>query len=217
MTSRRYEQRLRAETAEETRRRILDAVYERLRAAPTERLSLDQVAQSARVARSTIYLIFGSRGGVFAAVASDLLDRGGFDRVVKAVSHPDPRETIRLGLLASCEVFAKSRDIYRVLLSSAMLDPDATAGATQRSEKERAAGMKALATRLGEQGQLRADVSIDEAAHVLWLMTGFDAFDSLYTGRGLPVEEVARLLTATAERTLCRPRRGSGRTAGGRA
>ena len=35
MAKRRYEQRLRAEAAEETRRRILDAVYERLREAPS--------------------------------------------------------------------------------------------------------------------------------------------------------------------------------------
>jgi hypothetical protein len=38
----------------------------------------------------------------------------------------------------------------------------------------------------------------------LWLITSFDAFDLLYTGRGLPVDEVGRLLVATAERAVCR-------------
>jgi len=37
---RKYEQRRRAEAAEETRRRILDAVYEQLRAAPAEPISI---------------------------------------------------------------------------------------------------------------------------------------------------------------------------------
>jgi hypothetical protein len=45
---------------------------------------------------------------------------------------------------------------------------------------------------------------VDDAAHTLWLITSFDAFDLLYTGRGLPVDEVARLLIATAERAVCR-------------
>jgi hypothetical protein len=51
---------------------------------------------------------------------------------------------------------------------------------------------------------LRPDITEHEAADVLWLLTSFDSFDLLYTGRGLPVDEVARRLTATAERSLCR-------------
>ena len=63
MAQRKYEQRLRAEQAEETRRRILDAVYERLRQAPAEPIALDEVARRAQVARSTIYLVFGRAPG----------------------------------------------------------------------------------------------------------------------------------------------------------
>jgi AcrR family transcriptional regulator len=204
MTTRRYEQRLRAEAADETRRRILDAVYERLREAPSQPVSVEQVARAARVARSTVYLIFGSRAGLFDAVAQDLLQRGGFERVTTAVAHPDAREHLRLGLRASVEVFAVDRDIHRVLLSTAALDPEATAGAVRRSEARRAGGMAYLARRLAEQDLLRPDVSVNDAAHILWLITSFDAFDLLYTGRGLPVEEVARVLVATAERAVCR-------------
>jgi AcrR family transcriptional regulator len=204
MATRRYEQRLRAEAAEETRRRILDAVYERLREAPAQPVSVDQVARAARVARSTVYLIFGSRAGLFDAVAADLLQRGGFERVLTAVAHSDAREHLRGGIRAGVEVFAASRDVHRVLFSMAMLDPEATGGAVQRSEARRAGGMAYLAQRLAEQDLLRPDLTVDEAAHTLWLATSFDAFDLLYTGRSLPVDEVARVLVATAERAVCR-------------
>jgi hypothetical protein len=40
------------------------------------------------------------------------------------------------------------------------------------------------------------------------VITSFDAFDLLYTGRNLPVDEIARLLVATAEHAVCRPPRG---------
>jgi len=63
--------------------------------------------------------------------------------------------------------------------------------------------MQYLAGRLGEQGLLRADVTVDEAADVLWMLASFASFDALYTGRGMSADEVARVLTATAERTLC--------------
>ena len=41
VATRRYEQRLRAQAAEETRRRVLDAVYEGLREAPARPVSVD--------------------------------------------------------------------------------------------------------------------------------------------------------------------------------
>ena len=59
MATRKYEQRLRAEAAEETRRSILDAVYDRLRRAPSTPVSVEQVARTAGVSRSTVYLVYG--------------------------------------------------------------------------------------------------------------------------------------------------------------
>jgi AcrR family transcriptional regulator len=202
MATRRYEQRQRAEAAEQTRRRILDAVYERLRAAPTEPVALDGVARTAGVARSTIYLVFGSRAGLFDAVAADLLERGDFDSVIKAVADPDAREHLRGGIRGGMRAFAVDRDVYRVLFSTAPLDPEATGGAMQRMEDRRAGGMAYLAQRLADQGLLRSDVSVERAADLLWVLTSFDSFDLLYTGRGLPVDELADVLIDTAERTL---------------
>ncbi|SNQ47256.1 TetR family transcriptional regulator [Frankia canadensis] len=204
MATRRYEQRLRAESAAQTRQRILDAVYGRLRAAPTRPVSVEEVAREARVARSTVYLVFGSRAGLFDAVAQDLLDRGGFERVVAAVAHPDAREHLRLGIRAGAETFAVDRDVHRALISFSALDPDATGGAVHRGEQRRAGGMAYLASRLAEQDLLRPDVSAADAAHILYLITSFDAFDQLYTGRGLPVDDVARILATTAENAVCR-------------
>jgi hypothetical protein len=103
------------------------------------------------------------------------------------------------------QVFAVHRDVYRVLFSTAMLDPDATAGTVQRMEQRRAGGMAHLAQRLAEQHVLRPDVTVEQAAHLLWLLTSFDSFDLLYTGRGLPTDEVAEVLITTAERSLVVP------------
>jgi AcrR family transcriptional regulator len=204
MATRKYEQRLRAETAEETRRRILDAVYQRLREAPTQHVSVEQIARMARVARSTVYLIFGSRAGLFDAIVDDLLQRGEFDRVITAVAHPDAREHLRQGVRAGAEVFAVDRDVNRVLFSMAMIDPESAGGAMQRMEERRSGGMAYLARRLAEQNVLRPDVTEADAAHILYLITSFDAFDLFYTGRGLSVAEVARLLVDMADRAVCR-------------
>jgi len=204
MATRTYQQRLRAESAEETKRRILDAVAQRLRDDPTEPVSLDQVAQTAKVARSTIYLVFGSRAGLFDAFTEDLWARTGLPALTRAVAHPDAREHLRGGIAAASRMYAADRDIYRVLFSMARLDPDSVGGAVDKMERERTGGMVHLARRFDEAGALQEDVTVDQAADILWMLCSFESFDALYTGRGLPLDEAIGLVTTTAERTLLR-------------
>jgi hypothetical protein len=85
-----------------------------------------------------------------------------------------------------------------------LLDPDAVGGAIHRMEENRARGMAYLAQRLADQGMLRPDVTVTEAADILWVLTSFDAIDLLYTGRGLSTDQVAQRLVTMAQRTLCR-------------
>lgn len=209
MTTRKYEQRLRAESAEETRRRILDAVCQRLCSAPAEPVSIDEIARMARVSRSTVYLVFGSRAGLFCALGADLLERGGFASMLAASSHPDAREALRGGIRGVAGMYAAHRDVLRALNSMAQLDADAVGGAVQKMDEGRAGGMAAQAQRLAEQEILRADVTVDAATDLLCLLTSFDSFDLLHTGRGLPAAGVAELLIAAAERSLCQPFRGA--------
>lgn len=203
--ARKYEQQLRAETAEETRRRILDAVARRLRDAPTEPLSLDQVAKLARVARSTIYLIFGSRAGLFDAFTDDLADRTGLAGLTEAVANPDARRHLREGIAAGLRMFAEDLVVYRVLFSMNHLDPASVGGAVERMEKRRAGGMKYLARRLAEDSVLRDDVTLEQAADVLWVLCSFETFDALYTDRDKSLDETIQLIAWTAEQSLCRP------------
>ena len=99
-------------------------------------------------------------------------------------------------------MLAANRDIYRALRSMAQLDEQAVGGAVRRMEEERAAGMARLAGRLAEQGVLRDGVSVDDAEQVLWVLTSFESFDSLYTGRGMSTDRAVELLIDTAERAL---------------
>jgi len=200
--SRRYSQSVRAAAAEETRRRILDAARERLRTFPGERISVDRVAQEAGVARSTVYLIFGSKAGLFEALGHDLLQRAGFDKVVAAVQLPDARDALRTAFAASALMYAVDRDVARAIYSMYALDPDSVRGVFEVVEHGRGEGQRRLARRLHDQGHLRDDVGVDEAADVLWLLTSYDAFDQLYSGRSLPAELVGERLYGLAVRGL---------------
>lgn len=204
MTTRPYRQTLRAEGAAETRRRILDAVAQRLREAPAEPVSLDKVATIARVSRSTIYVVFGSRPGLFEAFTADLWERTGLANLTEAVAAPTAREHLRGALLAASRMLAGDLDTYRVLFAMDRLDPDSVGGAVATKEESRRGGMEYLAKRLHDEGDLRDDVTVGQAVDLLWMLCSFEAFDHLHTGRGLTVDEAAEVLATTAERALCR-------------
>lgn len=204
MTTRPYRQALRAESAEQTRRRILEALYDLLGRSPATPASIDRVAQRAGVARSTVYLVFGSRAGLYDALGTEVLGQAGLDRLTDAVARPDAREHLRGGLAAGCAWYDEHRDVMRALFSSAALDPEAVGGYVQRWEQRRAGGMDHLARRLADQGVLRPDLTPEDAAHELWVLASFDTFDLLRTGRGLPLDGAVRVLVRMAEASLCR-------------
>ena len=202
MATRPYEQRERAEEAQRTRMRIIEAVFTRLREAPAEPVAIDRIARMAGVARSTVYAIFGSRSGLFDAVGRELAERSGYQRLVDAKHQTDARDHMRAGIRAACEMMVANREIYRALRSMAQLDEQAVGGVVRRMDEERAGGMARVAGRLAEQGVLRDGLSAEDAEHVLWVLTSFESFDALYTGRGMSTDRAVALLIDTAERAL---------------
>jgi AcrR family transcriptional regulator len=152
------------------------------------------------VARSTVYAIFGSRAGLFDAVGRELADRSGYAALLDAKHQPDARGYLHAGMRASCEMYAANRDIYRALRSMAQLDEEAVGGVVERMDAERTAAMRRLARRFADEGLLRDGVRAKDAEAVLWMLTSFESFDALYTGRGLSTARTIALLTETVER-----------------
>ena len=161
--TRAYEQKARADSAAETRRRILDGVYECLREEPSTPPSVGEIARRAGVARSTVYLVFGSRAGLFDAFAQELWQRSGLPNLQEAVNVPDAREGVLGGIRAGVAIFAADRDVFNALFAMTKLDADAIGGAVDRIEGRRAEGMAwgsrrlaqpeaAEARRIGERG-----------------------------------------------------------------
>ena len=187
----------RAEEAERTRQRIIDAVFERLRAAPAEPIAIDRIAAMAGVARSTVYAIFGSRAGLFDAVGAELAARS---RLRAASSRPRTSPTPARRCAAASARRARcsppNRDICRALRSMAQLDQEAVGGVgPAQGGGARRAAMARIAASCTSRACSAPGVSAEEASDVLWVLTSFESFDLLYTGRGLPLDAVVERLT----------------------
>jgi AcrR family transcriptional regulator len=198
-----YEQKARAESAAETRLRVIEATRNLLTRAPLENVSLPAIAAEAEVARSTVYAIFGSREGLMVALAEDLLERGGFARIGQALRGPDVVRAFEISMDVAMELYSQEHAVSQALLSLSAVDRDASSAAA-RLNFGRREGMRKLAQRMHDQGVLRDDVTVDEAADVLWIITSFETFEQLYRGRSLTPQQVGQRLMAITRRTLYR-------------
>jgi len=199
-----YNQKARAENAAETRRRIIEVTRDLLTRSPLESVSLPAIAAEAGVARSTVYTIFGSREGLMVAVAEDLLERGGFARIGQALRGPDVVRAFEVSMDVAMELYSQEHEVSWALLSLAAVDRDASSAAA-RLNFGRRDGMRKIAQRMHDQGVLRDDVTVDEAADVLWLITSFETFGQLYRDRSLTPQQVGARLMAVTRRTLYKP------------
>lgn len=192
-----YRQGKRAEQADLTRRRIIEAAREELLESPFVAINLEAVARRAGVARSTIYAIFRSRLRLFEAIEADLRERGGFRAIQAALDLPDAREILRQSLAAAVQLYVNEGKLWRALELQAVIDPDA-ATLTSRTNHDRIGGMRYLAQLLDEQGYLRPGVSATEASHVLSLLSDLVVYERFTLTMGLTPEQVlAQLLVLT--------------------
>ncbi len=197
MGTRSYHQHKRAQQADRTRQRIIEAARSVLMEAPFVAINLETVATRAGVARSTIYTIFGSRLGLFEALAQDFRGRGGFQTIQAAFTLPDARDILRQSFRAAVQLYMNEGRLWRALQLQAMIDPDA-ATLTSRENHNRIGGMHYLAQLLQQQGYVRADVTVTEVGQILSVLSDFVVYDQLTMTMGLTADQLlADLLLIT--------------------
>ncbi len=197
MGKRPYHQHKRAQQADMTRQRIIEAARQVVMESPFVAINLETVAGQAGVARSTIYTIFGSRLGLFEAVEQDLLERGGFGAIQAAFTLSDARDILRESLAAALQLYVNEGGLLRALQLQALIDPDA-ATLTRSLNEGRIGGMHYLAQLLEQQGHLRPDVTVTEAGQILAQLSDFVIYDQLTLTMGLTPDQVlAQVLLMT--------------------
>lgn len=198
-----YRMRARAESAEATRRRVIDATREAILDGPVPQVSMGDIARRAGVARSTLYASYGSQAGLIGAVMVDAGMRGGFERALELFNLPDAAEAMRLALREGARMIGSDYELAKRSRILAQLDP-AVMASLQISDEYRSGGMRYQAGRLAEQGHLRPGVTAEDAAMLLYALTDFGIYEALRAGWGLDTEQIGDFMVAVASRQLLR-------------
>jgi AcrR family transcriptional regulator len=199
---------LRAEQAEQTRHRIVDAARKLFLERGYPSTTITSVAEKAGVAVETVYSRFGSKanllrgiletGIVDGAVGRDIFDQPAMDKINSAL---DQRRQLQLLAAFSRGILERTYAAHRILRSAATADLDA-ARLQQSDTKRRCGAQRTYIDMLLKKGSLRKGLTPDEAADTYSALANPSTYAFLIGERGWTPEKFQRWLAETLTRIL---------------
>ena len=165
-------------------------------------VTLEEVARAARVSRQAVYINFGSRAGLLAALVVYVDEIGGLQaKIAKVLDSP----TALSALEALVDFRARyTPSIYRLAIhvdAARRFDADAEASWQDRM-KYRYANSRAIAHRLAAEGALAAGWTEEDAADLIWSMTSIRTYEELVIDRGWSLNRYRQRINAILVGTL---------------
>ena len=194
--------------AEGTRQRILQAAHKLFLDRGYGTTTMAAVAASAGVSVETIYLSVGSK----AALARYLIETAlsGTDRQVPALERPvvqeiqaesNPHRKVRMFARVVRELQDRLAPIWAVVLEAARADSELASLITELKERH-IGNMRLFVEHLAFVGALRADLSAELAADVVWATNSPEFYRLLVVERGWSGEMFESYLADAWQRLL---------------
>lgn len=205
---RRYESPIREEQARETRWRILEAARRQFLVHGYVATTVASIAQMAGVTAQTVYAAFGNKRAILVAVLDVAI--GGDEQPVGVMDRPEPqrmrdepdqRRQLEMMARGIRGILERAGPIFDAMRGAASVDPE-IAELYQRLQAERLRNMTRAVGWVAEQGPLRAGLSVDDGADIVWTLTSADVHRLLMVERGWTGERYERWLADSLIATL---------------
>jgi AcrR family transcriptional regulator len=194
--------------SQETRQRILGAARALMLERGYRSCTISEVARRAGVHVDTVYQLVGRKPVILRELIEQAIS--GTDHAVSAEereyvravqAEPDPGRKLALYAHAIRHVQGRMAPLLIALRDAATTEPEAREVWQEISDR-RAANMRKLAGELRAAGGLRADLSIDDAADVIWATNSSELYIMLTVERSWTADHYESWLADTWRRLL---------------
>lgn len=206
-STRAYHAPRRAEQAARTRRSILDAARELFALHGYGATSIAEIAQQAGVAIDTIYATVGRKPDLMRELVESAISGTDYpvpaeerDYVQRTIAAPTAREKFATYAEGIVAIHQRLAPTFRSLHDAAVSDSDCARLWKQISER-RATNMRRFAADLRSTGEIRADLTDDQVADIIWTMNAAEYFSLLHQ-RGWSPERIGPWLADAWARLL---------------
>jgi AcrR family transcriptional regulator len=171
------------ELSADTRARILEAAWQRVRDHGTGAVSVKAIAHDAGVSRQLVYFHYANRAGLLLAMARHRDDASGFRRRVAAARERPPVDALEALLRAWCAYLPELLPVARALEAALITGDEGGDAWTDRMDDLHQAYRLAL-QRVADERRLTPDWNPDTAADWTWAHVQPSSWDHLVNRRG---------------------------------
>jgi len=184
------------ELSADTRARILEAAWRRVRDRGTGAVSVKAIAQDAGVSRQLVYFHYRNRAGLLLAMARDRDESSGFPDHVRAARDLPPVAALEAVLRAWCAYLPDMVPVARALEAALVTGDEGGDVWTARMDELHDVCRHVLA-RVGEAGELAPGWTVDTAADWVWAQVQPSTWAHLVGHRGwTPAQYTERTVRA---------------------
>lgn len=198
--ARHYDNEGRQVQSEETRQRIVEAARDLMVERGYRATTVAQIAAGAGVHVDTVYALVGRKPVLLRELIEQAIS--GTDRAVAAQDRdyvkamraaPDPVRKLAIYAQAMSKIQPRMAPLLLALRDASATEPEAKEVWREISDR-RAANMRQLVEDLAAAGGLRAGLSVDEAADVIWATNSSELYVLFTVERGWPPDRYERWL-----------------------
>ncbi|HZO56646.1 MAG TPA: helix-turn-helix domain-containing protein [Bryobacteraceae bacterium] len=195
--NRSYTSELRAQAAEGTQRRILEAARSLFGRQGIDTVTIANIGKKAGVAGSTVYSIYGSKDGILRALMEQALFGSEFQSAQKLLlGEDDPVKLIQMTPRVARAIYESEASDLGLLRHSSGFSP-ALRKMEQEFERIRFDAQEQRVRSLFDAGKARRGLSLEEARRILWMYTSRDVYRMLVHEAGWTPDRYETWLSTT--------------------
>jgi AcrR family transcriptional regulator len=208
---RRYDATTRQARSAATRQRIVDAARQLILEGGYRATTIAAIAARAGVNTDSVYTLVGRKPMVLRELIEQAVSGTDHEVVaedrdyVKAIrAEEDPAKKLAIYARAVCETHQRLAPLFLALRDASSTETEAQE-VWQEISRRRAANMRKFVRELRDSGGLRAGLSIDEGADIVWATNSSELYVLLVVERGWAVGRFERWLADSWRRLLLAP------------
>lgn len=199
-----YRSALRAERAEETRSRIIDAARELFAGRGFAGTTMAVIAERAGVAGPTVYATFSSKAEIVRQLVGRLeLEADGEAWLARIAAEPDPMRKLDLYAAWHRELFSSGKDVLRAATYAG--DDPAVLDLREQGDANALAWLMPIVEALAEANLLAQEVTPKLAIDRALLLSSVELYFRATDGRGWSDDEYQQWLMGALRQQLLRP------------
>ena len=197
-----YKSLVRQRQAGDTRVRIVEATRQLLQSEGYAGMTVEAIAQRAKVSAPSVYAIFKSKTGIL----TELLDQSTFgadyeNAVRQALGARDPESRLRLAAPIARQIHDAQSATFDLLRGAGVVAPE-LARLEQQRECLRYERQERMIIPLRDAGALRPELDYTTARDIFWMLTGRDVYRMLVRERGWSSQKYQDWLADTLVQSL---------------